>query len=192
MKPGAYGDTHAHVAKQRLAWTTRPGWRARRSLVLGGLVCAAVVSTRWVRLNLSPSVPRGLYRLTAVRAPLARGTLVMLPVPASMQPWRPWLVPLLKPVAAVAGDWVCVRDAHVWVHGQDYGLQHAQAAGQWLPQWRGCRVLEEGEVFLASPAPKSLDSRYFGIVRITALTAQAIPVLTWRWPWSSTQTISRR
>ena len=53
----------------------------RSSLVLGVLVLTAVVSTRWVRLNLSPSVPRGLYRLAAVPAEVARGTLVVLPCP---------------------------------------------------------------------------------------------------------------
>jgi len=38
------------------------------------LVLAAVVSTRWVRLNLSPSVPVGLYQLERLAPPLARGT----------------------------------------------------------------------------------------------------------------------
>ena len=142
MKPGASGDTHAPVAKPRLAWTTRPGGRARRRLVLGVLVCAAVVSTRWVRLNLSPSVPRGLYRLTAVREPLARGTLVVLPVPASVQPFHAWWVPLLKPVAAVAGDGVCVYEQHLWINGLDYGLQMERQPASGCPSgWAvGCCV----------------------------------------------------
>src|SRR5437764_13338091 len=81
-------------------------WQRRSTLLLGGFFLAAVLSTHWVRLNMSPSVPYGLYRLTAVQPPLARGTLVVLPVPASVQRyWSPWL-PLLKPVAGVAGDQV--------------------------------------------------------------------------------------
>ena len=56
----------------------------RSSLVLGVLVLTAVVSTRWVRLNLSHSLPVGLYRLTAVPAEVTRGTLVVLPVPSSV------------------------------------------------------------------------------------------------------------
>jgi len=43
----------------------------------------------------------------------------------------------------------------------------------------GCSVVQEGEVFLASPVVGSLDSRYYSFVRITDLTAQAIPLLTW-------------
>ena len=58
----ASDDTTAHVVRKRPVWTTWPGGRCTRSsLVLGVLVLAAVVSTRWVRLNLSPSVPVGLY-----------------------------------------------------------------------------------------------------------------------------------
>jgi len=34
-------------------------------------------------------------------------------------------------------------------------------------------------VFLASHAPASLDSRYFGPVAVSSLTAHAFPVLTW-------------
>jgi hypothetical protein len=69
MKPGTYDAPHAHSARKCPAWTTRPRGQAprargpRSSLVLGVLVLAAVVSTRWVRLNLSPSVPVGLYRV---------------------------------------------------------------------------------------------------------------------------------
>jgi conjugative transfer signal peptidase TraF len=201
MKPGASDDTHTHVTRARPAWTTRPGWRAprarrtappggdtpshgarrpRSSLVLGGLVLAAVVSTRWVRLNLSPSVPRGVYRLAPVAVPLARGTLVVLPVPAVVQPWQSAWVPLLKPVAAVAGDMVCVVDAGLWVAGQWYGPVYEEAHGMPLPQLRGCFFVQAGAVFLASAVPKSLDARYFGPTPVATLTAQATPLFTWR------------
>ena len=67
----------------------------RSSLVLGVLVLTAVVSTRWVRLNLSASLPYGLYRMQAVPAEPHRGILVVLPVPTSVQHvWSSW-VPLL-------------------------------------------------------------------------------------------------
>src|SRR4029453_14028218 len=113
MKSGTSDDTHAPIAPTRPAWTTRPRGhapRARRpwsSLVLGVLVLAAVVSTRWVRLNLSPSVPLGLYRLTPGPPALARGMLGLTPVPASVQPWlSPWR-PLLKPIAGLPDDRAC-------------------------------------------------------------------------------------
>src|SRR5215813_3711931 len=122
MKPGVSDDSHTHIARKRPAWTTRSRGRAlrarcpRSSLVLGALVLAAVVSTRWVRLNLSPSVPLGVYRLEQLAPPLARGTLVILSAPASMRPWWPWPHPaLLKPVAAVAGEAVCSVGGELFV-----------------------------------------------------------------------------
>ena len=177
MQPEASDDTHAHGARQRPAWTTRG---PRSSCVLCGLLVIAVVSTPWLRLNLSPSQPYGLYRLTAIRAPLTRGTLVVLPVPARVRPWHAAWVPLLKPVAAVAGDLVCVDDEGLWVAGVPYGRVYREAGGKALPRMEGCHLLQVGEVFLASPQPRSLDGRYFGPTPLTALTAQAIPVWTWR------------
>jgi conjugative transfer signal peptidase TraF len=186
MKSGVSDDRHTDVARQRPAWTMRPGGRAprgrcpRSTLVLGVLVLAAVVSTRWVRLNLSPSVPVGVYRLARLAPPLARGTLVVLPVPVAVRPWHRAWAPLLKPVAAVAGDEVCVQERTLWVAGASYGPVYATAQGQVLPQLAGCQTVPEAHVLLASDAPRSLDGRYFGLTRIADLTAQAVPVWTWR------------
>jgi len=162
-------------------------WPAPRStLLLAALVCAAVLSTHWVRLNLTPSVPLGVYRLAPVSPPLARGTFVVLPVPASVQAFHSHWVPLLKPVAAVAGDVVCVWGETLWVWGQTagaaptgYGRVWQEHEGKPLPRMEGCHRVEEGTVFLASTARHSLDSRYFRAVPIPTLTAQAFPLLTW-------------
>jgi len=175
MPPGAAADLPTPVAR-----------RPRSRLVLGGLVLAAVLSTRGVRLNLSPSVPVGFYRLAPLSVPLARGTLVVLPVPASIQAFHSRWVPLLKPVAAVAGDVVCVWGETLWVWDQTaaaaptwYGLVWQAHEGKPLPRVEGCHLVEDGTVFLASTAPNSLDSRYYGAVPITTLTAHAFPLLIW-------------
>lgn len=198
MQPGASDDIDTHVARARPAGTTRPGWRARRtappgwdtpahgarrrrsSVVLGGLVLAAVLSTRWVRVNLSPSVPRGVYRLAAVREPLTRGTLVVVPVPPSVQGfWSSW-VPLLKPIAGLPGDQACVLEETLWIQNVSYGPVLTASHGHPVPHVEGCLVVQAGEVFLASSKPRSLDSRYYGPIPVAALTAQATPLLTWR------------
>ena len=123
--------------------------------------------------------PLGLYRLTAVPTPLERGTLVLLPVPPALQAWQSRWVPLLKPVAAIAGETVCVLNLSLWVEEQWYGPVLEQAHGKPLLRMEGCVTLAEGEVFVASPAPNSLDGRYFGPIAATALTAQAVPLFTW-------------
>jgi type IV secretory pathway protease TraF len=144
---------------------------------------ALLVSMVWVRLNISPSVPYGLYRLRAVPPVLHRGDLVVLPVPASVRPWQSRWLPLLKPVAAIAGDVVCRLEQVLFVNGMFYGLIWQDAQGLPLPQFldeETCVTITEDELFLASPVRRSLDSRYFGPVLVSALTAQAIPLWTWR------------
>jgi type IV secretory pathway protease TraF len=153
---------------------------SRSTVLVGGLVLAAVASTPFVRLNLSLSVPLGVYRLHPVQHPLTPGTLVVLPVPASVQEVWPWWVPLLKPVAAVAGEQVCVREEGLWVGERYYGPVLPEAQGHPLPHLTGCVHLREGEVFLASGVARSLDGRYYGPTPVSDLTAQATPLWTWR------------
>ena len=141
MQPGVSGDTHAHTARARRTWS---------SLVLGGLVLAAVLSTRWVRLNLSPSVPYGLYRLTAIGAPLARDTLVILPVPARAGPGS-----RLDPVAETDG-WIawgrCVSSgSHAVYEWHVYGPVYQEAHGHPLPQ-PGAGCLQCQRRMSSSPA----------------------------------------
>ncbi|RUV53924.1 S26 family signal peptidase, partial [Mesorhizobium sp. M5C.F.Ca.IN.020.14.1.1] len=45
--------------------------------------------------------------------------------------------------------------------------------------WQGCRTLAEDEVFLMNwDAADSLDSRYFGPLPASSITARAIPIWT--------------
>jgi type IV secretory pathway protease TraF len=79
------------------------------------------LSLGWVRLNVEPRVPLGVYRLHAIRAPLPRGVLVLVPVPRSVRRWHGRGVSLLKPMAAVAGEVVCVEDNALWIGDESYG-----------------------------------------------------------------------
>jgi conjugative transfer signal peptidase TraF len=146
------------------------------AVVVGGLL----LSLPWFQLNIEPSVPLGLYHLHAVRAPLTHGMLVVLPVPVSVQRWHVRSTPLLKPVAAVAGDVVCVENGTLYIGTEPYGQVHTEAEGEPLPHMTGCLMVREGEVFVASKGSRSLDSRYFGPVRVQDVTAWATPVLLWR------------
>ena len=144
------------------------------------MVAGCLLSMIWLRVNIEPSVPYGVYRLHAVSEPLTRGTLVLLPVPGNVQRWHSRWVPLLKPIAAVAGDVVCVDDDGLHIGTEAYGRVYTEAGGSRLPHITGCLTVGEGEVFVASQGYRSLDSRYFGSVRVQDLTAWATPVLVWR------------
>jgi type IV secretory pathway protease TraF len=160
-------------------------WRrlfaARSTRVLAVVAVIVVGSLPWTCLNLTGSAPRGLWLKSRVPAVVERGMWVILPAPASVKPWvRGWW-PLLKPVAAVAGERVCIMKETLWIRGQSYGRVFAVANGRELPSLReGCATVSAGEVFLASAVRASMDSRYFGAVPVSALTAQATPLLTLR------------
>ena len=140
-----------------------------------------VASTWWLRFNGSPSVPRGFYWLQSVPPNAPRGTLVVLPVPSQVaHVWPAW-GKLLKPIAGIPGDSVCVDADRVSVNGLDVGPQEDSLPGRPLAYLApGCQTIPEGMVFLASQAPHSLDGRYFGLTAVTTLTATATPLLTWR------------
>ena len=157
-----------------IAWT----WPTK--LLAGGAVLA-VCLLPWYRLNLTASAPRGVWVLRRIPAVVERGMWVMLPVPRLAQPWITGWSPLLKPVAAVAGEQVCVQEGTLWIRGRNYGRVHTTAQGKPLPHLpEGCFAVEAGRVFLASPAANSLDSRYFNTVPVSGLTARATPLWTWR------------
>ena len=123
-----------------------------------------------VFLNLSASMPLGLYRVT--RGEVEAGSLVEFP--SSVIPHLGLAVPkyLLKRVLATGGEDVIVNREGLRIGGvlvakrvKDIGVRF---------QGR----LARGEVLVLGENPRSFDSRYFGPVRRRDLTRVA-PILTW-------------
>jgi type IV secretory pathway protease TraF len=106
--------------------------------------------TSSIRLNISPSLPYGLYRMRSVASPLPRGTLVVVHVPG----WSARTRPFLKPVAAVAGEWVCPVGQALVIDHRDYGPVYEAWRGDPLPSTIAadtCVIVPPGHVFLARP-----------------------------------------
>jgi conjugative transfer signal peptidase TraF len=135
-------------------------------------------------LNYTPSLPIGLYCLRPIDT-IQPGMLVSLHVPAEVRPLvygRHYLktgADLIKPVAAIHGDTVCLTDTGLFINGQYHGpVYTADSRGNLLPRIRWCHRLDDDQIFLASDYSKSFDSRYFGAVERTELLYEAVPVLT--------------
>ncbi len=135
--------------------------------------------------NASASAPIGLYRIQPDNDP-PLGTLVAIAPPRHLGRWmavRGYLgdnVPLLKHVAAKAGQRICRTGGTVSIDGRPVAvaLSHDRA-GRPLPVWRGCRTLGVEELLLLNPAhPDSLDGRYFGPLPASTVLGRAIPILT--------------
>ena len=146
------------------------------------LTCVIASHLVW---NRTASLPLGLY-LRRSSGRVREGDLVALPVPPRVRAlvrergYLPDTGLLIKPVAAVAGDDVCARWGVLFINGEPFGriLTH-DSLGRSLPAFRGCGVLPDGWVFLASHHPRSFDSRSFGAVDIHALQGTVTPLWTY-------------
>ena len=133
--------------------------------------------------NATASAPIGLYRIHPDRDP-PTGALVAIAPPRRLANWlstRGYLpegVPLLKHVAAKAGQRVCRLGDVVSVDARRVATARgSDGQGRPLPAWQGCRTLQTGELLLLTPAhPDSLDGRYFGPLPASAVIGRATPV----------------
>jgi conjugative transfer signal peptidase TraF len=145
---------------------------------------ACLLATRLI-WNWTPSLPLGLYWLSAGDAPL-RGRLVAFPVPSGVEDLvreRKYLPPgavLVKPVVASAGDYVCTEGGVLTVNGRALGsILTEDTAGRPLPHYEGCGDVAQGQIFVASHYAKSFDSRTFGPVSAQAIRGTVTPLWTY-------------
>ncbi len=182
----------------RLAWIL-----AASAVCLAALGSAAAVMPKLLVWNGSASVPRGLYRLTAIER-LDVTDLVAVAPPAALQLYldRNGFLPrgalLLKRVAGLPGQRLCRIGSTVTVDGVEMGeaLQRDRE-GRPLPVWSGCRRIRSDEVLLMNYGVRdSLDGRYFGALPRASVVARAVPLLIdpegdgrfiWRIPLSEPQ-----
>ncbi|TNC96121.1 MAG: conjugal transfer protein [Stygiobacter sp.] len=132
--------------------------------------------------NATASTPVGFYAVQPVRA-LHVGDLVATWPPEALARflaeggYLPMGVPLLKQVAAVAGQSVCRTGRTVTIDGIAVAAaRERDSRGRDLPVWSGCRILEDGEILLLNRHPDSLDGRYFGPLPVSSVIGRATPL----------------
>ena len=147
-----------------------------------------------IRLNTTPSIPVGVYRLT--KEPLVKGAYVLFcPPPApvfAMAKARGYLGAgfcpggyghLMKKIVAVQNDVVAIGTDGVQVNGQRLPLSEPvklDGAGRPLPNYAASRVLGSAEVLVMSDSNKaSFDGRYFGPIQRSQIQGVIRPVFTW-------------
>jgi len=137
----------------------------------------------WLVWNASASVPIGFYAVARISGVHA-GDLVVVRPPEPLARfladggYLPRGVPLLKHVAAVAGQTVCRIGRSVTVDAIEIGdARERDGRGRSLPVWQGCCVIAKGDVFLMnSQSTDSLDGRYFGPLPAASIVGRAIPL----------------
>ncbi len=147
------------------------------------LLIAAILGhgTIW---NLSSSVPRGLYAAMP-NEPCRRGSLVSFSPPPGAaaiiysRDYLPGGAGLIKEIVGLQGDRVCIRVDGFFVNGVRFGgVAQSDSGGRPLVPFRFCGVVASGQAFVATRAPLSYDSRYFGPVPIASMSV-VVPVWTY-------------
>ena len=143
------------------------------------------------RVNHSQSMPLGLWRQTAGARGFKTGDVVVVCPPLTDRqgvyldpgycPSRK--EPMLKHVAAVAGDDVLVARDGITVNGRRVKQTApfpVDGAGRALEAYPvGRYTVPADQVWLLAPLPRSFDSRYIGPVSTSDIKGLASPVLVW-------------
>lgn len=153
------------------------------------LICAAGISAALTAISVHPpshyliwntteSAPKGLYLLK--NSPLTPSGWAVLSANSPAAEWisdhgylaADW--PILKQVRAQSGDKICRDQDAVFINGKRVATALKSAPnGKILPNWTGCLTLNEDEVFLLNPHPRSLDGRYFGPTNLRDIEGSA-------------------
>ena len=167
----------------------------RIAVISAGVLSAAfcVAYRLGIRINASPSLPFGIYRVDEAGT---SNLVEFCPPPpfgkfANFRGYRhagtcpDGGAPLLKPVVARAGDTVSTSAEGVQVNGRllpNSAPRTKDTAGRPLVPWRfGTWVVEPGTLWaLSSYHPRSFDSRYFGPVPESAVRDRLRPLLVLR------------
>lgn len=166
---------------------SRRAWRALGFVMMLSILAtsASLVPTPRLVWNASASVPVGFYWRVAGRP--ARGDLVLARAPrwarklAAERRYLPLNVPILKRVAAIAGDVVCASGDALFIDGRLVARRLAtDRMGRPMPRWEGCETLGAGEFFLLmADVPDSFDGRYFGVTERRDIIGRLVPLWTW-------------
>ena len=159
-----------------ISWSKSSWWLAVPcALVLVG--CLAHASG--FRINPTPSLPKGLYRLA--EGPPAKGDLVTFCLQgefAELALQRGYLQagscpsglrPLLKRLAGLPGD---------YIEANALAIRSVDSQGRHMPSVLRSGVIPSGMAFVLADHAGSFDSRYFGCVPLQSLH-QMEKVLTW-------------
>lgn len=132
-------------------------------------------------LNLTKSLPRGLYLVKKTVPQI--GDLVIIDLPIKL---KNMLVQradlnitslLLKPIIATNGDYVCTHEQNILINNQiKLAKNHS------IDLYVMCRTLTPQEFFVGIQSKdNSLDSRYFGPVTFQDLRAVVRPLIIFEW-----------
>ncbi|WP_438358678.1 S26 family signal peptidase [Brucella intermedia] len=155
------------------------------------IASSAIAVSTWVDAptkllwNASASTPIGFYSVEpAGRLEVTDLVAVDAPEPIASfladGGYLPRDTSLLKRVLGLPGQTVCRIGVRITVDELEMGTAlERDRIGRPLPNWQGCRVIADGEIFLMNwEVSDSLDGRYFGPIPASSVIGRALPLWT--------------
>lgn len=141
------------------------------------LAVAAACQYNNIYINMTPSLPRGVYRfLPGDRVQHGDVVLVVdldeIGVDRALCPYNA----LLKQAAAFGGDTIDSDGKHIFVNGRklpNSDIFIKDKYGKDLPQQKYPYIVPDGSVYLTSHHKYGYDSRYYGPIAIAHIAGKA-------------------
>ena len=161
-------------------------------LLLSIFTLAIVLITMGFRVNITDSIPLGLYRITEIKE-LKNNFVIFCPDdrPVFQQARNRGYIDsgfckgcygyLMKKVVAIKGDEISVTDEGVFVNHQRLPFSKpisTDGLNRPLPQWRmsNYQLKEDELLVMTNQSEWSFDSRYYGPVRKGQIKGMLTPV----------------
>jgi conjugative transfer signal peptidase TraF len=160
------------------------------AMVLSDLIVALLFIGGYLTLNVTPSVPVGLWWIIDSKIPFRKEDYVVVDVerfagygayqnyPFRRSAWGT-VVPFIKRIAGVAGDTVTGDGEGIRINGQllkDSGIVSRDRNGNGMKPFPLPITLINDQLWLASQSPLGFDSRYLGTARVKDCR-KAIPLI---------------
>lgn len=140
------------------------------SLILGTYLLGEVIE-----INLSPSMPVGIYReYKVIKTDIGKEDIVIFPIPKKVESYvhgRGYLPKdiknLMKRVKGVTGDKIEIKDYKLYINGEYIkNVRKLDSLGMKLPEVNGQSfIVKQNELFVLGDEENSFDSLYFGVIQ---------------------------
>lgn len=148
-----------------------------------GLGALTLLNTHCLLVNLSASMPRGVWWCEKGGGVGSSMVAITPPEEAVARGCARQGQLLLKHVWARPGEEVCIEGRALYKGGapnRSISTSLLSSQGQLLRLgFQGCKVVKEGELFVLGQHPSSCDSRYFGPIKTDRIVGAITPLLIW-------------
>lgn len=121
-------------------------------------------------INVTPSIPLGIYKLEKFDGVLKKGDLVVYEVDdkyKNLTSIKRTMFKSVKPVAAFYEDKIEIKDNRIYVNGEDYGEIFSEVSSNFNGK------MKEDEVLTLSKVRGTFDGRYYGAIKKSKIEKKA-------------------